>query len=65
MMAHDAAGSPPRPALAVWKFSSCDGCQLSLLNCEDQLLQVAESIQIASFPEASREVIDPSTSDRS
>jgi len=26
-----------RPTLAVWKFASCDGCQLSLLNCEDQL----------------------------
>jgi len=48
---------PGKPTLAVWKFASCDGCQLSLLNCEDQLLQVATSIQIASFPEASREVI--------
>jgi sulfhydrogenase subunit delta len=46
-----------RPTLAVWKFASCDGCQLTLLNCEDQLLQVAESVQVASFPEASREVI--------
>ena len=24
--------------LAVWKFASCDGCQLSLLDCEDELL---------------------------
>ena len=48
---------PGRPTLAVWKFASCDGCQLSLLNCEDQLLQVAQSVQVASFPEASREVI--------
>ena len=53
----DARPGPGRPTLAVWKFASCDGCQLSLLNCEDQLLQVAESIQVASFPEASREVI--------
>jgi len=42
-----------KPKLAVWKFSSCDGCQLSLLDCEDQLLQVAEMVQIAMFPEAS------------
>ncbi len=28
----------PRPTLAVWKFASCDGCQLSLLDCEDELL---------------------------
>ncbi len=31
-----------KPKLAVWKFSSCDGCQLSLLDCEDELLAVAD-----------------------
>ncbi|MEM8969151.1 MAG: oxidoreductase [Bacteroidota bacterium] len=46
-----------KPKLAVWKFASCDGCQLTLLNCEDELLAVAELIQIANFPEASREVL--------
>lgn len=46
-----------RPKLAVWKFASCDGCQLSLLDCEDELLAIAEAIQIASFPEASRAVV--------
>ncbi len=43
-----------RPKLAVWKFASCDGCQLSLLDCEDELLAVANSIEIAYFPEATR-----------
>jgi sulfhydrogenase subunit delta len=43
-----------RPKLAVWKFASCDGCQLTLLNCEDELLTVAELIEIAYFPEATR-----------
>ncbi len=47
-----------KPKVAVWKFASCDGCQLSLLDCEDELLAVAEEIQIANFPEASREVIE-------
>src|SRR5215469_727127 len=42
-----------RPTLAVWKFSSCDGCQLSLLDCEDELLALAGEIAIAYFPEAS------------
>jgi coenzyme F420-reducing hydrogenase gamma subunit len=42
-----------RARLAVFKFASCDGCQLSLLDCEDQLLRVAELVQIALFPEAS------------
>ncbi len=41
-----------RPKLAVWKFSSCDGCQLSLLDCEDELLAIAEGLEIAYFPEA-------------
>jgi coenzyme F420-reducing hydrogenase gamma subunit len=43
-----------RPRLAVWKFASCDGCQLTLLDCEDELLAVAEAIDIAYFPEATR-----------
>ena len=47
----------PRPTLAVWKFASCDGCQLTLLNCEDELLAVAERVRIAYFPEATRAVV--------
>ncbi|MFH0795388.1 MAG: oxidoreductase, partial [bacterium] len=46
-----------KPKLAVWKFASCDGCQLSLLDCEDELLQVAGAVDIANFPEASRAVL--------
>jgi sulfhydrogenase subunit delta len=43
-----------KPRLAIWKFASCDGCQLSLLDCEDELLAVAGAIDIAYFPEATR-----------
>lgn len=39
--------------LAVWKFASCDGCQLTLLDCEDELLSVAARIDVAYFLEAS------------
>jgi coenzyme F420-reducing hydrogenase gamma subunit len=46
-----------KPKLAVWKFASCDGCQLSLLDCEDELLAVAGAVEIANFPEASRAVV--------
>jgi sulfhydrogenase subunit delta len=46
-----------KPKLAVWKFASCDGCQLSLLDCEDELLAVTEQIEIAYFPEATRAVV--------
>ena len=51
------APSKPKPKLAVFKFASCDGCQLSLLDCEDELLAVVGEIEIANFLEASREVV--------
>src|SRR5512143_1355700 len=44
----------PKPTVAVYKFSSCDGCQLSLLNMEDELLDLAGAIDIAMFLEATR-----------
>lgn len=47
-----------RPTLAVWKFASCDGCQLTLLNCEDELMAIAGAVRIAYFPEATRAVVD-------
>ncbi len=43
----------PRPKVAVWKFASCDGCQLTLLDCEDELLAVAGAVDLAYFLEAS------------
>lgn len=53
--------SPPvkrrKPKVAVWKFASCDGCQLSLLDCEDELLAVAGAVEIANFPEATRALV--------
>ncbi|MGY2059729.1 NADH-quinone oxidoreductase subunit B family protein [Nocardia gipuzkoensis] len=41
------------PTLAVWKFTSCDGCQLTLLDCEDELLSLAGRVRITHFVEAS------------
>jgi coenzyme F420-reducing hydrogenase gamma subunit len=46
-----------KPKLAVWKFASCDGCQLSLLDCEDELLALAGEVEIAHFLEASRATV--------
>ena len=46
-----------KPKLAVWKFASCDGCQLSLLDCEDELLRLAETVEIAYFLEATSGVV--------
>jgi len=50
---------PPdaRPKLAVFKFSSCDGCQLALLNLEDELLSLAGEVEIAYFLEARSRIL--------
>lgn len=50
------ADRKPLPKLAVWKFASCDGCQLSLLDCEQELLPLAGRVNIAHFLEASSRV---------
>jgi sulfhydrogenase subunit delta len=48
------AATKRKPRLAVWKFASCDGCQLSLLDCEDEFLAIAGAVDVAYFPEATR-----------
>ena len=47
-----------RPKLAVWKFASCDGCQLSLLDLEDDLLAIAGAVELAEFREATSSVVE-------
>lgn len=44
--------------MAVWKFASCDGCQLSLLDCEDELLVLASTVRIAHFTEMSKASVE-------
>ena len=46
-----------KPTVAVYKFSSCDGCQLSILNLEDELLDLVGVIEIAYFLEARRQTL--------
>jgi coenzyme F420-reducing hydrogenase gamma subunit len=46
-----------KPRIAVFKFASCDGCQLSLLDAEDELLGLAGAVKIAYFPEATRAML--------
>lgn len=50
--------APAKPRIAVFKFASCDGCQLSLLDAEDELLAITGAIDIAYFPEASRAMLN-------
>ncbi|HHJ80794.1 MAG TPA: sulfhydrogenase subunit delta, partial [Candidatus Tenderia electrophaga] len=44
--------SSTKPTIAVHKFSSCDGCQLALLNLGEPLLLLAELVDIIHFAEA-------------
>jgi coenzyme F420-reducing hydrogenase gamma subunit len=46
-----------KPTLAVWKFASCDGCQLTLLDLEDELLSITGEIDISDFREATSAVV--------
>lgn len=48
-----------RPKLAVWKFTSCDGCQLQILHLEEELMALADAVEIAHFTEATRAELDP------
>jgi sulfhydrogenase subunit delta len=52
-----ARGGGRRPTLAVWKFASCDGCQLTVLSCEEELLTLAGQVDVAYFLEASRATV--------
>ena len=42
----------PKPRVAVFKLSSCDGCQLQLLDAEEALLDLAGALDIVNFREA-------------
>ena len=44
-----------RPTVAIWKFASCDGCQLTVLDCEDELLAIADALDVRMFLEAGPE----------
>jgi len=50
--------APGKRTLAVWKFASCDGCQLSVLDLEDELLSLADHLEIAYFIEASSATVE-------
>lgn len=47
-----------KPRLAIFKLASCDGCQLQMLNLEDELLEIAGEVTICNFLEASSRILD-------
>ena len=58
-MATEVSVPSKKPRLAVYKFSSCDGCQLQLLNLEDELLDLVGAVEVAYFLEARRRELPP------
>jgi hypothetical protein len=42
-----------KPRVGVVKLASCDGCQLTILDLEDELLALTDHFEIVDFPEAS------------
>ena len=48
-----AVAARPRLRVGIVKMASCDGCQLTLLDLEDELLALADRFEIVEFPEAS------------
>jgi len=52
------ASPDTKPRLAVFAFASCDGCQLQLLDAHNQLLAIADRVEIARFLEARSRVLD-------
>ena len=48
-----------KPKLAVFKFTSCDGCQVALLNLEEELLDLGSRLTIACFREATSTELEP------
>src|SRR3989304_3580111 len=49
---------PPKPRLAFFSFTCCEGCQLTVLNCEDEFPDIAELVNIVNFREAIDEKSD-------
>ncbi|HHT9120854.1 MAG TPA: hypothetical protein ACFYD3_09995, partial [Candidatus Hypogeohydataceae bacterium YC41] len=47
-----------KPRVAFFSLSCCEGCQLMVLNLEEDLLALAEHVDIVSFREAMTEHSD-------
>jgi coenzyme F420-reducing hydrogenase gamma subunit len=43
---------PRKPRISFHDFTSCEGCQLQVLNCEDELLDILGAVDIVQFREA-------------
>ena len=42
----------PKPKIAVFAFTSCEGCSLMILNLEDEMLDLLGKVELVNFREA-------------
>jgi coenzyme F420-reducing hydrogenase gamma subunit len=47
-----------KPRIAIYDFASCEGCQLQIVNLEEQILNLVEKVDIVTFREAMKEHSD-------
>ena len=47
-----------KPRVAFFDFASCEGCQLQVINLEEDLLKVLEAVDVVTFREAMKEQSD-------
>ncbi len=47
-----------KPRVAFFDFASCEGCQLQIINLEEDLLKVLEAVDVVTFREAMKEQSD-------
>ena len=47
-----------RPRVALFELASCAGCQLQILNCEDELVDILSLVDMVYFKEAMTETSD-------
>jgi sulfhydrogenase subunit delta len=47
-----------KPKVAIYDFASCEGCQLQIVNLEEQILDLVEKVDVVSFREAMKEHSD-------
>ncbi len=50
MQTKSAAEEKKKPAIGIFSFTGCDGCQLELINREEILLDLAKEVDIIHFP---------------
>ena len=47
-----------KPKIGIFSLTCCEGCQLEIINCEDELLDILGAIELVSFGMAQSNNLD-------